>query len=176
MANSTISNLTALISFDTGDLFEVVDVSEAGAARSKKITKEVLEVGLGIEIGFWNMLMSFGGASVGLTYHNNTGTYTKIGRQVTVNGFLYLNSIGSSTGVAEISGLPYTSDAGLGFSSAVSLQIQDISFADFPMASVPAATAKIALSEITNAGTRTTLDNTNYTSGSYMIVSATYFI
>jgi hypothetical protein len=37
------------------------------------------------EEGTWTMGVSFGGASVGVTYSNSTGTYTKIGRQVTVN-------------------------------------------------------------------------------------------
>jgi hypothetical protein len=40
------------------------------------------------EEGTWTMGVSFGGASVGVTYNANTGTYTKIGRQVTVNGIL----------------------------------------------------------------------------------------
>jgi hypothetical protein len=39
------------------------------------------------EEGTWTMGVSFGGASVGVTTSANTGTYTKIGRQVTVNGF-----------------------------------------------------------------------------------------
>jgi hypothetical protein len=35
------------------------------------------------EEGTWTMGVSFGGASVGVTYNANTGTYTKVGRQVT---------------------------------------------------------------------------------------------
>ena len=38
------------------------------------------------------------------------GTYTKIGRQVTVHGHIHLTSKGSSTGSAKIHGLPFTSN------------------------------------------------------------------
>jgi hypothetical protein len=60
------------------------------------------------EEGTWTMGISFGGASVGVTYGGSTGTYTKIGRQVTVNGYLLLSNKGSSTGTAKITGLPFT--------------------------------------------------------------------
>jgi hypothetical protein len=60
------------------------------------------------EQGTWTMGVAFGGASVGVTTSLNTGTYTKIGRQVTLNGYLQLTSKGSSTGVAVITGLPFT--------------------------------------------------------------------
>jgi hypothetical protein len=42
------------------------------------------------EEGTWTMGIAFGGASVDVTYSANTGTYTKIGRQVTVSGYLAL--------------------------------------------------------------------------------------
>ena len=42
------------------------------------------------EEGTWTMGISFGGASVGVTYGANTGNYTKIGRQVTVVGYLVI--------------------------------------------------------------------------------------
>jgi hypothetical protein len=51
------------------------------------------------EEGTWTMGIAFGGAAVGVTASSNTGTYTKIGRQVTVNGYLALTSKGSSTGM-----------------------------------------------------------------------------
>jgi len=59
------------------------------------------------EQGIWTPLLSFGGASAGLTYAVHAGRYTKIGRQVTVSATLTLTAKGSSTGAAEIGALPF---------------------------------------------------------------------
>jgi hypothetical protein len=54
--------------------------------------------------------LTFGGASVGITYssHRRYGIYTKIGNTVTYFIHLELTSKGSSTGGANITGLPFT--------------------------------------------------------------------
>ena len=66
------------------------------------------------EEGTWTPTLSFGGASVGIVYTGNAGTYTKIGRLVTGRFILGLSSKGSSTGDAIISGLPFTLASDLG--------------------------------------------------------------
>jgi hypothetical protein len=58
----------------------------------------------------WTPEVKFGGASVGVTYSSQTGTYVKIGDLVYVTGFVTLTSKGSSTGTFTITGLPFTSD------------------------------------------------------------------
>ena len=60
------------------------------------------------EEGTWNPVLTFGGGSTGITYSARGGTYTKIGRQVTLNFMVELTSKGSSTGDAIVGGLPYT--------------------------------------------------------------------
>jgi hypothetical protein len=60
------------------------------------------------ETGVFTPTLSFGGASVGITYSNQYGRYTKVGRQVTVQVGMYLTSKGTSTGGAVVSGLPFT--------------------------------------------------------------------
>lgn len=52
--------------------------------------------------------LAFAGASVGMTYSAQTGTYTKIGRVVLCNIRVNLSAKGSSTGAATITGLPFT--------------------------------------------------------------------
>ena len=42
------------------------------------------------------------------------GTYTKIGRQVTVRGYILTTSLGSVTGNVKIKGLPFTNGSGFG--------------------------------------------------------------
>jgi len=62
--------------------------------------------------GTWTPTVSFGGASVGITYDttNTTGRYVKIGRNVFAWGRVVLTNKGSSTGVAAVS-LPITSSS-----------------------------------------------------------------
>lgn len=60
--------------------------------------------------------LTFGGASVGITYAINSIRYVKIGRQVSLAGRVSLTSKGTSTGAAAIS-LPFTAEnqvAGVG--------------------------------------------------------------
>jgi hypothetical protein len=52
------------------------------------------------EEGTWTPTISFGGASVGVTYAaSRAGQYTKIGRQVTATAYILLTNKGTSTGI-----------------------------------------------------------------------------
>jgi len=61
------------------------------------------------EEGTFTPTLTFGGASVGITYSGQTGTYTKIGNIVRYSFDLRLSNKGSSTGNAKIS-LPFASN------------------------------------------------------------------
>lgn len=74
-------------------------------------------------------VLSFGGASTGITYSTQAGSYTKIGKLVAATFRITLTSKGSSTGAAAVAGLPaaYTFASGVcsfygGMSSATSIQ------------------------------------------------------
>ena len=56
--------------------------------------------------GYWVPVLTFGGASVGITYGTQIGTYTKIGKLVMLNCDIVLSSKGSSVGSASITGIP----------------------------------------------------------------------
>jgi len=60
------------------------------------------------EEGTWTPTVTFGGNSAGQTYNVRVGNYTKIGRQVFIQGFVEFSNKGSSTGDALITGLPFT--------------------------------------------------------------------
>ena len=62
------------------------------------------------EEGSWTPVLKFGGGSTGITYSARDGSYTRIGRQVTVNFMIEMTSKGSSTGTATITGLPFPVD------------------------------------------------------------------
>lgn len=62
--------------------------------------------------GTWTPQLRFGSASTGMTFTTQTGTYIKIGKLVWIYGTLVLSAKGSSTGTADISGLPFTAANG----------------------------------------------------------------
>jgi hypothetical protein len=128
------------------------------------------------EEGTWTMGVAFGGAAVGVTYTANTGTYTKIGRQVSISGNMVLSSKGSSAGAASITGLPFTSSSLSSFRSAASLRLSNVAFANAFQAPNNPNTTEIALSQITEAGVDSSITNVELANNSNIIVSMTYFV
>jgi hypothetical protein len=128
------------------------------------------------EEGTWTMGVSFGGASVDVTTSSNTGTYTKIGRQVTVNGYLALSSKGSSTGIAIITGLPFALANTNGNYSAVSLRVNGITFLNQFQGFGDIGQTYIVLNEITEAGVSSNLTNADFANDSDVMLSLTYFV
>lgn len=61
--------------------------------------------------GTFTPVLQFGGASVGITYLHQAGRYTKVGDIVFFTIYIVLTSKGSSVGVADITGLPFTGSA-----------------------------------------------------------------
>jgi hypothetical protein len=61
------------------------------------------------EEGTFTPSITFGGNAVGITYGTRVGRYTKIGNCVTFNLYCPMTNKGSSTGIFNIIGLPFTS-------------------------------------------------------------------
>jgi len=59
------------------------------------------------EEGTFTPALAFGGSSVGISYDQQFGRYTKIGDTVHIKMRIALLNAGSSTGTAEITGLPF---------------------------------------------------------------------
>lgn len=55
--------------------------------------------------------ISFGGASVGITYSTQIGRYMRIGSRVFFNLSVVLTAKGSSTGAAKVTGLPFAANS-----------------------------------------------------------------
>jgi hypothetical protein len=128
------------------------------------------------EEGTWTMGVSFGGASVGVTYANNTGTYTKIGRQVTVNGYVALSNKGSSTGFARITGLPFTIANNTGNLAAAAVTLGNISFANQFQSNAEQGATTIVFSNVTEAGALSYMTDANFANNSNVMVNLTYFV
>ena len=126
------------------------------------------------EEGTWTPSIQFGGAAVGQT-GLFVGTYTKVGRLVTLTGAVNLTAKGSSTGSATIAGLP--------FSIYTSGENGDCGFA-LNFAENITFTGQIAVwggsvgnpQFITNASgaARTVLTNTAFANNSNLIINFTY--
>ncbi len=128
------------------------------------------------EEGTWTMGVSFGGGTTGITYNGNTGKYTKIGRQVTATGYLALTSKGSSTGSAQITGLPFALASGDSSFSPATVWFIRVSFANQFEAYGQTGATHIVLGELTEAGTFTTLADSDFQNNTEIMVSITYFV
>ena len=128
------------------------------------------------EEGTWTPGITFGGASVGATYTVNTGTYTKIGRQVTVNGYIFLSSKGSSTGSAQITGLPFAIPNNNANYSAPSFRFSNITFSGQFVGYGDINSTNIDLNQVTLLGALTAITDTNFANNSSIIVTLTYFV
>jgi hypothetical protein len=128
------------------------------------------------EEGTWTMGITFGGGSTGITYTVNTGRYIKIGKSVTVTGFLLLSSKGSSTGAAVLTGLPYTIGAGNPSQSAAAARIGNTTFVGQYQAVGDIGATTVALGADTELGVGSNLTNTNFANNSLIQISYTYFV
>jgi hypothetical protein len=128
------------------------------------------------EEGTWTMGVSFGGNAVGVTYSQNTGSYTKIGRQVTLNGFLNLSSKGSSTGIVKITGLPFTIPNSVANYSPASLWYNNIAVVNELINLGVINTTTIGVEQISTLGVISSVSDTNFTNTSSIAISFTYFV
>jgi len=128
--------------------------------------------------GTWPMGVSFGGATTGITYNAafTTGCYSRIGNIVNVTGAVVLTSKGSATGAARITGLPFTCANSNAAYSAASLHLEKVTFANQHQGYVEINATTIRLTETTEAGVKTDLDDTNFANDSTILLSATYRI
>jgi hypothetical protein len=129
------------------------------------------------EEGDWTPVVRFGTSSTGITYGDQVGRYTKVGRKVTVEGGFNLTSRGSATGTFNISGLPFTqTDAGgysdssvcFGLVAATNLPSQQIA------GLIARGTTEIYPREVVS-GTSTLIPHTDLNSNSAFIFTVTYF-
>jgi len=130
------------------------------------------------EEGTWTPTVTFGGASVGITYNTTfTGaTYTKIGNRVCISGFLLLTNKGSSTGSARIANLPFTSESGNTKYLGATVGGSAFTFANQFWAFIDPNTNLINIHESTEAGASSSLTNSDLTNGTEFYFSATYTV
>jgi len=109
------------VTLSTGNL--VIGTSGKGidfsatSSGSGTMTSELLA---DYEEGTWTATM-VPSTSGTITLSNNGGTYTKIGRTVTINASLKVSSVSSPVGYFTIEGLPFSGGAGATFRCSISI-------------------------------------------------------
>jgi hypothetical protein len=121
------------------------------------------------EEGTWTIGITFGGASVGITY-------AKVGRQVTVNGYVNLTNKGTSTGITKITGLPFTIPNSVANYSSASLWYNNIAVVNELINLGVINTTTIGIEQISTLGVITSVSDTNFTNTSAISISFTYFV
>jgi hypothetical protein len=114
---------------------------------------------------------NFGGASTGITYNTQTGTYVRVGPLVFVQIRLILTSKGTATGSTTITGMPFT--------FATDAQAINVANASNMSGYVPSfgyassGSTTLNLSYSTTTGTAA-LSDVNFTNTSVIILSGVY--
>ena len=168
-ATAMTLNASGNLAFPTGKGIDFSAVTGGTGTATANVLNDYEE-------GTWVPGVSFGGGVTGIVYSENSGKYTKIGRQVTVSAFIDFSNKGSSTGNVLITGLPFTIGAANSNYTAASLVIVRITFADYPMAfGTPNATS-LEVQEVTTAGVRTNLTDADFANNSQIILGFTYTV
>jgi hypothetical protein len=119
------------------------------------------------EEGTWTPGIKFGSGTTGITYSSPvTGFYIKIGRLVYAFTRMVFTSKGSSSGVAVITGLPFTADApATGAAGNVSfLGVGDFNFTNigYINGQINDGTTEAPLYKVSTSGARTEMTNSDF--------------
>jgi hypothetical protein len=127
------------------------------------------------EEGTFTPTLRFGGNSVGITYSEQSGTYTKIGRHVTISLRIILTNKGSSTGAASIGSLPFNVANITGNFGGFALTFADAmsSFSETVMFVADTNSNYINLRYI-NGSNYVNFSDSNFTNPSNIIITGTY--
>ena len=126
------------------------------------------------EEGTWTPGISFGGASVGVTYTSTSGYYTKVGNVVTVSCYINMSNKGSSTGSARITALPFTCANNAAAYAALSLFFANLTFAGQVNGYVNINDTSIDLFNTSVLGVASALTDTNFANNTGIILNLTY--
>ncbi len=127
------------------------------------------------EEGTFTPALMFGGAEVGIAYGSATlGRYTKIGRQVTASLLLTTTSKGTSTGQAQLRGLPFFNLNDTIYASCAIGWVSGLTYTGTLLLHLMPNSTRINF-YVTNGGaTPTQLTNTNFANAAAIYLTVTY--
>ena len=124
------------------------------------------------EEGTWTPVLNFTTTQI-TSYHNQYGFYTRIGNRVFLEAFIQINLVGSASGDASITGLPFRIKNPHSYGGVSIYAVGVSSSGQFNLHTVVNDTS-IALNEIADDGTRTSLNAANFGNSSQVIISVQY--
>lgn len=126
------------------------------------------------EEGSWTPTLQFGGASTGITYLYQSGTYVKIGRQVTAWATVYLSNKGSSTGDAQLTGLPFApSNTFYNEQYGCAGEMNGMTFSGY-LAARAGGSNQVQVFQNISGGSNTILNNSNFSNGTSFAIAVSY--
>ena len=162
----TIAQASGLISLPAGQLAFPATQNPSANANTLDDYEE----------GSWTPTIQFLGASAGVTYDaaNTKGRYTKIGRQVSATCMVTLTAKGSSTGSAQITGLPFSAiNDGLLTAASIGWTTGMSSVTGAVIGALLPNTGRINLYSSSN-GVAAALTNSNFSNTSAIYASVTF--
>lgn len=127
------------------------------------------------EEGTWTPAITFGGGSTGITYTTQVGTYVKIGQFVYVQCNVTLSAKGSSTGVADVTGLPFTTlNSANVFNSFPIGYYQNLSSVSYMVCGLINPNATSLRLQTGGTASTTSLTDANFNNNSQLVFSAMY--
>ena len=124
------------------------------------------------EEGTWTPALAFSSGSV--TYLNQVGTYTRIGKQVTLNFWIRINATSTPLGATSVTGLPFASGA-TSSRPAAALRVNGVVLIGYCVGWLGTSTSSISLTDI-QSGTSVNLDGAAFAAASEIGGSITYLI
>lgn len=163
---ATINGLTTLNVADV-TASDYLPIYDASAATDKKTAL--------METGTWTPVLNFGGATTGITYNTQVGTYTRIGRIVLASCYIYLSNKGSATGNATVTGLPYSAVTYAGQYYTGAMYWSGMAATGYSMMCfLPQASATIAI-HVSSAGSATAAaTQANFSNSTGIIITLMY--
>ena len=131
------------------------------------------------EEGTWTPSITFGGGSTGITYQTGfrVGNYVKVGSKVLCTGIVYLLTKGSSTGPAQVTGLPFTNASGnAGYTGIPIGYTEAITYTGYLGSTLSPSATALSLWYFTEAGGNATIGDSNFGNLSQIRFSFSYIV
>jgi len=127
------------------------------------------------EEGTWTAGLTCGtSGTITLDPAYSTCQYTKVGRAVTITGFIYISAVSSPTGTLLLTGLPFTNSSGNGYYSGTSVYPYGLSTASNLNGYIGPGTTSMTLSSF-SSGTVTLAIAGFFSATNGFIIDTTYF-
>lgn len=145
------------------------------AGKMKKISKTNIHNMLK-NAGDFNPTISFGGASVGITYSEQNGRWNKIGDRYFFDIAITLSAKGTSTGTAKIEGFPVSNGPNVPVNVVFGRYINMGASITNIYGNIVTGSSEMTLRKPNGAGGLSTLDETDFTDTTRILCSFSFEI